>query len=240
VAFSFLLLVTAALFLRSIGQAYGFDPGFQTAHLAVFMANPAQAGYNRAQSKQFYKDARERVAAIPGVETAAWASNLPLWARAVNGLRVEGRQQRSQSDTLRTILTSVDPGYFGDRRNHKRIQLPGETEMREIVGIAHTANYGTWREAPQACVYVPFDQYDSDGMSLFVRSKSNPRDLLMPVEREVQAAGPQVLVTGVRTGAELVDGGLFQAKVGVGLLSVFGLLALGLASIGCTELSRTR
>src|SRR6185437_485382 len=34
VAFSFLLLLTAALFLRSIGRAYGIDPGFQTAHLA--------------------------------------------------------------------------------------------------------------------------------------------------------------------------------------------------------------
>ena len=58
VAFSFLLLMTAALFLRSIQRAYEFDPGFQTAHLATFMTNPGQAGYGRAQAKAFYKDAR--------------------------------------------------------------------------------------------------------------------------------------------------------------------------------------
>ncbi len=37
VAFSFLLLVTAALFLRSIGRAYEMDPGFQRAHLATVL-----------------------------------------------------------------------------------------------------------------------------------------------------------------------------------------------------------
>jgi ABC-type antimicrobial peptide transport system permease subunit len=41
-----------------------------------------------------------------------------------------------------------------------------------------------------------------------------------------------VLMMGQRTGREIVDGGLFQARVVVVLLTVFGLLALGLASIG--------
>src|SRR5258708_26003157 len=61
VAFSFLLLVTAALFLRSIQRAYEIGPGFQTAHLAVFMTNPGPAGYGRSQTKAFYMAARERV-----------------------------------------------------------------------------------------------------------------------------------------------------------------------------------
>ncbi len=112
VAFSFLLLVTAALFLRSIGRAYNIDPGFQTAHLAVFMTNPGQAGYGKPQTKAFYKDVRERVARIPGVESVSWASNMPLWARSVNGLQVEGRQQRSQADEITTIVNTVDRNYF--------------------------------------------------------------------------------------------------------------------------------
>src|SRR4029453_12828371 len=76
VAFSFLLLVTAALFLRSIQRAYEIDPGFQTAHLAVFMTNPGQAGYGEPQTRAFYKDVRERVANVPGVESVSWASNM--------------------------------------------------------------------------------------------------------------------------------------------------------------------
>jgi putative ABC transport system permease protein len=114
----------------------------------------------------------------------------------------------------------------------KRVQVPGEKQMRQIVGVARNANYSAWAEPPQLCVYVPLEQSYSDAMVLYVRSKGDPKDVLIPAEREVQAAAPQILVNAPRTGRELVDGGLFQAKVGVMLLSVFGLLALGLASIG--------
>ncbi len=269
VAFSFLSLVTAALFLRSIQRAYEIDPGFQTTHLAVFMTNPGPAGYGRSQTKAFYKDARERVARVRGVESVSWASNLPLWGRAAAGLQVEGLQQRSRADKLTTIVNTVDRGYFetagvvidhgrdftnmdletsppaaivNEKLAHdywpdgealgKRIQLPGEKQMRQIVGIARTANYSFWAEPPQLCVYVPLEQNYSDAMTLYVRTQGDPKQILIPVEREVRAAAPQVLVSSTRTGREIVDGGLFQAKMGVVLLSIFGLLALGLASIG--------
>ena len=269
VAFSFLLLMTAALFLRSIQRAYEIDPGFQTAHLATFMTNPGQAGFGKAQTKAFYKDARERVIRLPGVASASWSANLPLWARTVNGLQVEGREQRPKAEKITTILNTVDRDYFetagvtidrgrvftdidqensapvaivnekmahdfwpGEDALGKRVQLPGEKHMRQIVGIARNTNYSTWAEAPQLCVYVPLEQNYFDGMVFYVRSKGDPREILQQVEREVRSAAPQILVSGTRTGRELVDGGLFQAKVGVMLLSVFGLVALGLASIG--------
>ena len=268
VAFSFLLLVTAALFLRSIGRAYEMDPGFQTAHLAVFSTNAGQAGYTREQTKSFYKEARDRVARMPGIASAAWSSNMPLWARALNGLQVEGRQQRSKNDTIRAIVNTVDPAYFDtagveidagrdftdfDRDNSApvaivnetmarefwpagalghRIQLPGDTQFRQIVGVARTANYTAWGEPPQFCVYVPLEQNYSDTMALYIRTKGDPLQQIAPVEREIHAAGPQIVVTMPRTGRQIIDGGLFSARMGVAMLSVFGLLALGLASIG--------
>jgi predicted permease len=274
VAFSFVLLTTAALFLRSIQRAYEIDPGFQTAHLAVFMTNPGQAGYGKPQTRAFYRDVRRRVASLPGVESASWASNLPLWARAVNGLQVEGlaasrpARQGRQPDTVRTILNTVDRDYFetagvtilsgraftdldlanttpaaivNDKMAHdlfpggalgKRIQLPGEKVMRQIVGVAKTANYSAWGEAPQFCVYVPLEQNESEAMTLYVRSRSNPQDLFMPVEHEIRAAWPEILVTGARTGREIIDGSLYQPRIAVALLSIFGLLAITLASIG--------
>jgi ABC-type antimicrobial peptide transport system permease subunit len=104
--------------------------------------------------------------------------------------------------------------------------------MRQVVGVARTANYTGWGEPPQPCVYLPLTQNYSESMVLYVRSEGNPREILVPVEREVRAAGPQILIFGIRTGSEVIDGGLFQARMGVGLLTTFGLLALGLASIG--------
>ena len=269
VAFSFLLLVTAALFLRSIGRAYEIDPGFQTTHLVVLMTAPGQAGYDKAQTKAFYKEVGERLASVPGVASVSWASNLPLWARSVNRLQVEGRQQRSQADIITTIVNTVDANFFetagmvidrgrdfsnvdrdtsvpvaiiNEKMAHdywpggdalgKRIQLPDEKQMRQIVGIAKNANYTAWGEPPQLCVYVPLEQKYSDAMILYVRSAGDPKEVLIPVQRETKAAGPKIVVSDIRTGREIIDGGLFQPKMGVMLLSVFGLLALGLACIG--------
>jgi predicted permease len=268
VAFSFLLLVTASLFLRSIGRAYEIDPGFQTAHLAVFPASPGQAGYSEPQARAFYRDVRDRVRNLSGVESVSWASNMPLWARSMTGFEVPGREQKSRADQIRVVINTVAPNYFetagvrilagrafgdfdqetslpvaivnekmardywaGDAMG-KRILVPGEKQMRQIVGIARTGNYTGWGEPPQACVYVPLEQNYSDSMVLYVRSKWDPQPLIAPVEREVRAAGPQILIYGTRTGAGIVDSGLFQARMGVGLLTTFGLLALSLASIG--------
>lgn len=269
VAFSFVLLVTAAMFLRSIQRAYQIDPGFQTAHLAVFPTNPGQAGYRAAQTAAFYKDVRERVEQFHGIESVSWSSSMPLWTHAVGGLEVEGREQRSRADTIRSVVVTVDQGYFrtagislvngrdfsnadqpastpvaivNEKAAHdywpggalgRRVQLPGEKEMRQIVGVASTATYSTWGEAPQSCVYVPLEQNSNTAsMVLYVRTAGDPREILLDVERAVRSAGPQVLIFGQRTGAQIIDNGLFQAKLGVVLLTVFGLLALGLASVG--------
>ena len=269
VAFSFVLLATAGLFLRSIGHAYQIDPGFQTEHLIVLMTNPGQAGYTKFRTKGFYKGVRERVASLPGVDSVSWSSNLPLWARVVNGLSIEGREQRSRTDTIAAVLNVVDLQYFetagvgidqgrgftpADREDSipvaivnekladdswpgqsaigKRIQLPNEKTMRQVVGVARTANYSTLAEPPQGCVYVPLEQAYADTMTLWVRTRGDPGPLMNSVRREVAAAGPEVLADGIRTGRRIVNDGLFQARVGVTLLSVFGLLALALASVG--------
>jgi len=55
---------------------------------------------------------------------------------------------------------------------------------------------------------------------------------MLPVQREIHAVAPQIIVSNPRTGREIIDGGLFGPRMGVALLSVFGLLALGLANIG--------
>jgi macrolide transport system ATP-binding/permease protein len=269
VAFSFLSLLTAALFLRSIQRAYDIDPGFQTNHLAVFLTNPGQAGYSRDRTKSFYKQVREQVAQLPGVQSASWASNLPLWGNVVSGMEVEGRQARSKADTVTGVMNTVDIQYFEtagigvekgrvftsmDRENSlpvavintkmahdywpggdalgRHVKLPGESFMRQVVGVVKTANYSNLNEAPQICVYVPLEQNPSDAMTLYVRTKANPQTILQPVQRELQAIAPEVSSADARTGRKIVDQALFFAKLGVALLAVFGLLALALASVG--------
>jgi predicted permease len=81
VAISLVLLVVAALVLRSIQREYTIDPGFETNHLALFMMYPGQAGYGQTRTEQLYKQARDRIGSVPGISSLSWASNLPLWGR---------------------------------------------------------------------------------------------------------------------------------------------------------------
>jgi ABC-type antimicrobial peptide transport system permease subunit len=55
---------------------------------------------------------------------------------------------------------------------------------------------------------------------------------LLAAQRVIHDIDPQMPVRDVRTGRKLIDQALWTASMGVGMLSVFGLVALGLASIG--------
>jgi ABC-type antimicrobial peptide transport system permease subunit len=69
-------------------------------------------------------------------------------------------------------------------------------------------------------------------MTLYVRSAADPTSILNEVQREVRSVGPQLEISDIRTGDKIINQVLFIQKIGVGLLGVFGLLALALASVG--------
>ena len=114
--------------------------------------------------------------------------------------------------------------------NHLR--LSGDTVRRQIVGIVKTNNYTTLGEAPQPCLYLPIRQSPGGSANLYVRSAGDPSLLLTEVQRGIKEVGPSVQVTDVRTGAKLVNQVLWNARIVLGMLGIFGLLALALASVG--------
>ena len=269
VALSLVSLVIASLFLHSIVRATAIDPGFQTDHLAVFMLNPGQVGYDKPRTENFYRDVRNRMAAQPGIVSASWASNLPLWGRATSGIVIEGKEEQRKSEIITSVQNTIDIGYFStagipivsgrdftddDREsslpvaiinqamaarywpNHdavgKRFRLPGENGYRQIIGIANNANYQTLGESPRSCIYVPLRQKFSDSMVLYVRTSSDAAQMLTPAEHVIHDIDPQMPVPDARTGRKIIEQALWTASMGVGMLSLFGLVALGLASIG--------
>jgi predicted permease len=114
----------------------------------------------------------------------------------------------------------------------KRFQFAGDKFFRQIVGVVKTVNYQSLNEEAQPAVYLPLRQNFSDTMILHVRTQRDPAGVLTAVQREVRAIDSHLDVTDVRTGRKIIDQALFSARMGVGLLGVFGLLALCLASVG--------
>src|SRR6266850_3257987 len=270
VAISLVLLVVAALFLRSIKHEYTIDPGFETKHLALFMLYPGQAGYDQPRTEQFYKQVRSRIAGVPGISFVSWASNLPLWGRKETGVTIEGQEQRKKSEAISAVVNTVDLDYFatlgisfvagrdftqddhdisipvaivndtmaakywpGQDAIGKRLHLPqGKQQFLQIVGVVKTTNYQSLGEAPQACVYLPVRQNYSDSMILYVKTERDPSATLAAVQNEIRNIDPALPLEDVRTGTKVIDQALWGSKIGVGLLGVFGVLALGLASVG--------
>ena len=67
---------------------------------------------------------------------------------------------------------------------------PAKRHCAPVVGIARTANYTSWGEPPQPCVYVPLAQDDSEAMVLYVRTRRIP-GMLAPVDAKCAPPRPK-------------------------------------------------
>jgi predicted permease len=110
-AVTLVLLVAAGLLTRSILRAQSVDLGFRTEGVAVLGTELGLIGYDEARASRFMEQARDRVAAIPGVESVSRAVRQPL---AINYNRNSiFFPEHPENDRGTTIAaTSVDEHYF--------------------------------------------------------------------------------------------------------------------------------
>ncbi|MGA3189507.1 MAG: ABC transporter permease [Bryobacteraceae bacterium] len=112
VALSMLLLVGAGLFTRSLLNLRQLDPGFQTSNLVIFSVDASRNGYPAARIHQTYQTIQDRLAAVPGVRSAALNSTTPLSGDSgMSGIHVEGYQSKPDED-MNPMVTSISPGFF--------------------------------------------------------------------------------------------------------------------------------
>ncbi len=97
VALSLVALITAALFLRSSRQAATIDPGFDVDRVGLMLVSPGQQGYDLERSRQFFRTLTERIATVPGVRSASWGANMPLFGGSSRTVFIEGREQDKQA-----------------------------------------------------------------------------------------------------------------------------------------------
>lgn len=112
VTVSTVLLVTAFLFVRNMARTQVTNPGFEVDRSLV-----AQIGFVRgrpdAEQTLLLQRAVERVAALPGVEAAAYSSAVPLtmYSGSSNG-RSARIDDRDASQHVQFSRLMVGPGYF--------------------------------------------------------------------------------------------------------------------------------
>ncbi|HSJ09006.1 MAG TPA: ABC transporter permease [Longimicrobiales bacterium] len=84
VASSLVLLTFGSLFLRTLRAADAMDTGMTTENVLLMHVDLAAEGYSDAEAEQLLTQLRERVAALPAVQTVAMSAYVPLglgWSR---------------------------------------------------------------------------------------------------------------------------------------------------------------
>ncbi len=73
VSLSLLLLIAAGLFLQSLRNLKTLNPGFEVRNLLAFNVDPTMSRYDRAFTSDYFRRLRERLSALPGVESHTFA-----------------------------------------------------------------------------------------------------------------------------------------------------------------------
>jgi putative ABC transport system permease protein len=114
VALALVLLAGAGLLIRSFWRLQQVNPGFRTDHVLTLQLTLPRTKYPEgAQAAAFFQRLQERLAALPGVESASAASSimLPKLANS-SGFTIENRPPDPREQQLELPFDAVLPNYF--------------------------------------------------------------------------------------------------------------------------------
>ena len=112
IAFCFVLLAAAGLFVRSLFEAERADLGFRADRVLNVHMDVGQLGYTQAQGRTFFEQVDRRVRAIPGVEEMSFAFTIPMgYIRVSSAIEAEG-QPVDSNQRLSAGKNIVSSAYF--------------------------------------------------------------------------------------------------------------------------------
>ena len=171
VAVSFLLLIGAGLLINSFVRLRHVDPGFRAENLLAMKIALPQTRYADKQHRTiFFDELLRRVGALPGVASAAVATDLPLTSTGNSvGVSIEGRADPAPDRVPIVITRVVSPEYFktmsipllqgrvfseGDKANAPPVIViseataryfwPGESALGKHLKIGRSTSSNPW------------------------------------------------------------------------------------------------
>jgi predicted permease len=148
IAISFLLLISAGLFARSLLNLSTINLGFRTDHLLTFSISPKLNGYDDAHAAAVHEQLLTRLAGLAGVASAS-AADIPAIADSDHdeGIVVEGFTA-ADGPTVTANTASIAPDYFrtmeiplvagrefsaADGRNAPKVAIVNQAFVRKFI-----------------------------------------------------------------------------------------------------------
>jgi putative ABC transport system permease protein len=152
-ALSLFLLVGAGLFVEAFREIIHTSIGFNPQNLLTASVSLRGPEYLRPErQKEFFESIQQRVAALPGVQSAVLASDLPFSFPRQARFTVEGHPAAGKNEELTSGYFLVSPGYFSTT------QIP-------ILSGRELAESDTADGAPVAIVNEAFARRFLDGQT---------------------------------------------------------------------------
>ncbi len=142
VAVTLILLAGAGLLIRSFAELAGVNPGFDPEHLMTARLAPAPFKYRGHDDlqRQLAADILHNVAALPGVDSAAISTDVPLLGNPIFIMRFEGFPAVTPAQAPVANYFSVTPGFFrtmGMRLLRGRTFTDADGENAPLVAIVN-------------------------------------------------------------------------------------------------------
>jgi putative ABC transport system permease protein len=115
VALALVLLASAGLLVKSFIRLQKIDTGFNTENVLTMVVRLPDGKYKEdAQFVAFFRQAMERIRALPGVRAVGMVNYLPLYGGpgSQTGFTIEGRPEPPPGEEPATHVRVTDSGYF--------------------------------------------------------------------------------------------------------------------------------
>ena len=158
--------------------------------------------------------------------------------RAMNTPIVEGRTFSEHDDqhSPRVVIvneTLARRFWPNDSAIGKRLRLgDSRSPYYEIIGVAKDGKYTLLGEPPTEYLFLPHAQNYDGKMTLIARTSGEPGKLGEAIRQEVANLDSELPVFGLKTMPAFLDRLLSGPKSIAGLASIFGVIALLVASVG--------
>ena len=261
VAICLVLLMAAALLLRTLSNYASQKLGMKTEGLLVFGITPQ----GKTDDHVFYRDLLDRLRQLPGVEMVTFVGNRPGsgWTDN-NGLVIDGVLENG------VLLRSNDvgPGFFAtmgipilagrdveesDTQSAQRVALVNETLARKyfphasplghhlggpknpvtIIGVVRDSKYNSVDEGQMPMAYYAALQAASLGtMQIEVRTRGDAPAMLPLLRKTVAEIDPNIPLERPMTQQEQFDESYSQQRMFAAMGGFFGVLAALLVATG--------
>ena len=258
---SFLLLIAAGLFLRSLHNLMTIDPGFARDNILV-----ASVEGGRGLDSRLLREVKN----LPGVVSAALADAPPLGTHTSWSVYVQGYMPNTSDPRDSPSVGFVSPGYFTtmgiplllgrdiddrDMVSARQVMIVNETFAKhffrgenpigrrvgtkegvyewEIIGVVKNSKYTGLREGPIPMIYVPSRPGPwASRTVVHLRTSGNPAALASALRERIQDLDRTAAIFNVHTVQEEINQSLLRERLVGTVTGLFGGLALVLAAIG--------